>query len=583
MRTEIHDVIVVGSGAAGAMAALRAAELGLRPLIIEKAHKYGGTSAASGGVLWIPNHGLTENGDSREQALQYLNKLVSGPIQRDRLEAFIDRGPEMVRFMRSLGIAVAPAQWPDYFPDVPGARSDRSIICPTFDGRQLGEHFTLMREQYTRFKLLNRYSMDLAEFFALSARARGWVFALLKILWRYWSDFGTRRITRRDRRFTSGAALMGQIYQGIFAHDIEVRLETKLNELVMLDGRVAGVRVSHFGRCYEIRALHGVVLCAGGFEWNQALRERFFPVPGLTRHSSTPEDANRGEALLAGLQIGAATEHTESGWWIPTMHMPMPAVSNFEEIHQAAFDVGRPHSVCVNRNGVRFVDEACGYDDFGQAMVTDQLRTGSNCPCWLVFDASFRAKFSAGGFMPTAVLPDRRIPPDWWDHYIFTAPTVAALAEKIQVPAEALARSVASINTSSKTGQDPEFGRGGNAYDRFFGDPTAKPNPSLAPIETAPFYAVPINLGDLGTKGGLKADAQARVLRADGHPIPNLYAAGNASGSPFGNCYPGAGGTIGPALTFGYIAANDIAARAGKQQAAPARTVAAEEKRRHVI
>ena len=568
MRTESYDVVVVGSGAAGAMAALRAAELGLSVLIIEKAHKYGGTSAASGGVLWIPNHGLTDNGDSREQALQYLNELVSGTIQRERLETFIDQGPGMVRFMRSLGIAVVQAQWPDYFPDVPGARSDRSIICPTFDGRQLGEHFTLLREQYTRFKLLNRYSMDLAEFFALSARARGWVFTLLKILWRYWSDLGTRRISRRDRRFTSGAALMGQIYKRIFDRDIEVRLETKLDELVMAGGRVTGVKVSNFGRGYEIDALHGVVVCAGGFEWNQALRERFFPVPGLTWHSSTPEDANRGEALLAGTQIGAATEHTEAGWWIPTMHMPIPAVSNFEEIHQAAFDVGRPHSVCVNRNGVRFVDEACGYDDFGKAMVADQLKTGANCPCWLVFDASFRAKFTAGGFMPTAMLSDRRIPPDWWDHYIFKAWTIEVLAEKIQVPAEALARTLASINAYSKAGQDPEFGRGGNAYDRFFGDPTVKPNPSLAPIETAPFYAVPINLGDLGTKGGLKADARARVLRADGQPIPNLYAAGNASGSPFGNCYPGAGGTIGPALTFGYVAANDIAARAGKRSAA---------------
>jgi 3-oxosteroid 1-dehydrogenase len=564
LRIELHDVIVVGSGAAGAMTALRASEQGLSVLIVEKAHKYGGTAASSGGVLWIPNHGLTQNGDSREQALQYLGKLVSGPIQRDRLEAFVDQGPEMVRFAQSLGISLIQAQWPDYYPDTPGARSDRSIICPTFDGRDLGEHFTLMREQYTRFKLLNRYSMDLAEFFALSSQARGWMLTFLKILWGYWTDTTTRRLTRRDRRFTSGAALMGQIYKRIFDREIEVRLATRLTAIVVEQGKVTGVKVSNFGREYEIRASHGVVICAGGFEWSQALRERFFPVPGLTRHSSTPEDANRGEALLAGLQIGAATEHTESGWWIPTMHMPMPAVSNFEEIHQAAFDVGRPHSVCVNRMGVRFVDEACGYDDFGKAMVADQLRSSGNCPCWLVFDSTFRDKFSAGGFMPTPILPDRRIPPDWWDHYLFRADTIEALADKIQVPVAALVQTVANINTYAKSGTDPEFGRGGNAYDRFFGDPTVRPNPSLAPIETAPFYAVAINLGDLGTKGGLKADAQARVLRPDGQPIPNLYAAGNASGSPFGNCYPGAGGTIGPALTFGYIAANDIAARAGK-------------------
>lgn len=228
----------------------------------------------------------------------------------------------------------------------------------------------------------------------------------------------------------------------------------------------------------------------------------------------------------------------------------------------------------MNRTGVRFVDEASGYDDFGKGMVVDQLKTGSNCPCWLVFDASFRAKFSAGGFMPTVVMSDRSIPPDWWDHYIFKANTIKALAAKIQVPIDALEKTVANMNGYAKAGHDPEFGRGGNAYDRFFGDPTSTPNPSLGTIETAPFYAVPINLGDLGTKGGLKADAHARVLGTHGRPISKLYAAGNASGSPFGNCYPGAGGTIGPALTFGYIAANDIALRAGKQSQSRARGVA---------
>lgn len=572
--SESFDVVVVGSGAAGAMAALRSAELGLSVLIVEKAHKFGGTSATSGGVLWIPNHGLADNGDSRAQVLEYLDSVASKGIQRDRLEAFVDRGPEMVRFMTSLGIALTPAQWPDYYPGAPGARSDRSVLCPTFDGRELGERFTLMREQYTRFKLLNRYAMDLGEFFSLSTRARGWVRVFLRILRRYWLDRSTRRIGRRDRRFTQGAALMGQIYTRIFARGIELRLETKLEDLLLTDGRIAGITVSRFGRHHDIKARHGVVLAAGGFEWNQELRERFFPVPGLTRHSSTPEDANRGEALLAGIRAGAATEHTESGWWIPTMHLPMPVASNFEEIHQAAFDVGRPHSVCVNRNGARFVDEACGYDDFGKAMVADQLRTGANCPCWLVFDASFRRKFSAGGFMPSAVMPDERIPRDWWDHYLFRADTLAALAGKIQVPAQTLAASVANINAYARSGQDPEFGRGSNAYDRFFGDPTVKPNPSLAPIETAPFYAVPINLGDLGTKGGLKTDARARVLDGSGRPIPGLYAAGNCSGSPFGNCYPGAGGTIGPALTFGFVAAEDIAAHAGRTSAAHSRGLA---------
>jgi 3-oxosteroid 1-dehydrogenase len=541
------------------MTALRAHELGLSVLLIEKAHKFGGTSATSGGVLWIPNHGLGSNRDSREQALTYLDSLVQGPIQRDRLEAFVDQGPQMVRFMRALGIPLSAAQWPDYYPDQPGARTDRSIVCPLFDGRELGDAFTLMREQYTRFKLLNRYAMDLPEFFTLAARSRGWQRVLLNILRRYWMDVGTRRIHRRDRRFTSGAALMGPLYQRIFARGIEVRLETALQELRVREQRVGGVGVTCFGRRYDIGARHGVVVCAGGFEWNQALRDRYLAVPGLTRYSSSPEDANRGEALLAALRIGAATEHTEACWWIPTMHLPTPVTSNFEEIHQAAFDVGRPHSVCVNRAGVRFVDEACGYDDFGKAMAADQMQSGQNCPCWLVFDARFRAKFSAGGLMPERIMPDRRLPRDWWDHYVFKAHSLPALAAKIGVPTPALQQTVTRMNEYARAGKDPEFGRGGNAYDRFFGDPTSKPNPSLGALDQAPYYAVPINLGDLGTKGGLKADAQARVLDTRGEPIAGLYAAGNAAGSPFGNCYPGAGGTIGPALTFGYVAAGHIA------------------------
>ncbi|WP_373077662.1 FAD-dependent oxidoreductase [Zhongshania sp.] len=563
--TESYDLIVVGSGSAGAMAALRAAELGLSVLIVEKAHKYGGTSATSGGVLWIPNNQLDPSSDdSREKSLEYIDSLLKGPVQRDRLEAYVDQAADMTQFMKKIGIPVALAMWPDYFTEAPSARNDRSVVCDTFDGRELGEHFITMREQYTRFKLLNRYSMDLPEFFSISTRGPGYIKAFMKILWRYWTDISTRKIGRRDRRFTNGGALMGHLYKQIFARGVEVRLDTKLEELLLTDGEVSGVKVSHFGRNYEIHAKHGVVLGAGGFEWNQELRDRFFAVPGLTRHSSTPEDANRGETLIAGMKIGAATEHTESGWWIPTMHMPMPKVSNFEEIHQAAFDVGRPHSVCVNRKGLRFVDEACSYDEFGEAMVKDQLATGDNSPCWLVFDATFRSKFTAGGFMPTAIMPDWMISADCWDHYIFKADTLAGLADKIHIPYDTLSTTVANMNNYAKSGVDPEFGRGSNAYDQMFGDPSVTPNPCLGEIGKAPFYAVPINLGDLGTKGGLKADAKGRVVDAADKPIPKLYAAGNNSGSPFGNLYPGAGATIGPAMTFGYIAANDVAERAAK-------------------
>lgn len=567
---EMYDVVVVGSGAAGAMAAMRSAEQGMSVLIVEKAHKFGGTSATSGGVMWIPNHQLDgDKGDSREEALKYLDSVCRDVKQRDRLEAYVDEGPKMIHYLRDSGVEVMAGVWPDYFPEKPGARSDRSIVCPTFDGTKLGaDRYPLMREQFNRFKLFGKYAMDLTETFTLMMRSSGWKRTVANIYRRYYLDREARKVGARDRRFTQGAALMGQIYEQAFKRGVELRLDTKLETLLVDEANaVTGVEVSSYGRKYEIGARHGVVLAAGGFEWNQELRDRFYPVPGLTRHSSTPEDANRGEALIAGEKIGASLEHTEEGWWIPTMTLPMPGASNFHEIHQAAFDVGRPHSVCVNRNGDRFVDEAIGYDQFGQAMVDDQVKTGANCPCWLIFDDNFRDKFSAGGFMPSIIMPDSKVPVDWWDHYIFRADTIEELAKKIHIAPEKLAKVVSNMNGYAKTGIDPEFGRGANDYDKMFGDPTVSPNPCIAPIEKKPFYAVPINNGDLGSKGGLRADARARVLDGAGAPIPNLYAAGNVSGSPFGLTYPGAGGTIGPALTFGYVAANDIAERSGNQRA----------------
>ncbi|MDE2404009.1 MAG: FAD-dependent oxidoreductase [Sphingomonadales bacterium] len=567
--SETFDVVVVGSGSAGAMAALRAAEQGLSVLIVEKAHKFGGTSATSGGVMWIPNHQLDgDAGDSREEALKYIDSIRGKDVDRERLEAFVDEAPKMLKFLKGTGVEVVAAAWPDYYPDKPGARSDRSVVVNTFDGRGLGDdRYALMREQYNRFKLFGRYAMDLVETFTLMMQSKGWRTTAAKVVGRYWADRSTRAVSHRDRRFTQGAALMGATFKQVFDRGVQLRLETKLDRLLVDEaGRVTGVEVSKFGKVSRIDARHGVVLAAGGFEWNQELRGRFFPVPGLARHSSTPEEGNRGEALLAAERIGASTEHTEAGWWIPTMTLPMPGASNFHEIHQAAFDVGRPWSVVVNRNGVRFCDEACGYDQFGKEMVADHLKTGANMPCWLIFDAKFRRKFSAGGLMPTVHTPERKVPRDWWDHYVFRADTIEELARKIDVPVGPVVETVAKMNAYAKTGVDPEFGRGMNIYDQFFGDPTQQPNPNIGPIDTAPFYAVPINNGDLGTKGGLRCDARARVLDGQGQPIAGLYAAGNNSATPFGDVYPGAGATIGPAMTFGFVAANDIAERAGNQR-----------------
>lgn len=559
--TKTHDVIVIGSGSAGMTAALRAKEQGLDVLLIEKTGKLGGTSATSGGVAWLPHHGLVP-GDTRESALAYINSVAKGATRQDRIEAFVDEGAALAAFLKSIGMEPTVMPWPDYFSEDAEARADRSVVFPQYDGRRLGNLFPIIREQYGRFKLMNRYAMDFIEANSISGRAPGWKRTLAKVMGRYWTDLSTRRLTKRDRVFTLGAALIGPMVEKMQQDGIPFLLTTTVNGLIVENGRVVGVKTERYGRKDEIRARYGVVACAGGFEWSQPLRDKFLTIPGTIRNSSTPESVNTGETMQAAMDIGAATEFTETGWFVPTMWLPTPGASNFEEVHQAVFDVGRPHSVCVNRNGDRFVDEACGYDRFGNAMLDDELKTGANAPCWLIFDATFRYKFPAGGFMPDAIMPDRKVPVDWWDDYIFRADTIRDLAAKIEVDPAKLEQVVKNMNHYAETGVDPEFGRGNYDYDRNFGDPNVKPNPCLGPIGKAPFYAIPIRLGDLGSKGGLKADAKARVLNTQDQPIPGLYAAGNASGSPFGNCYPGAGGTIGPAMVFGMIAADTIAEEA---------------------
>ena len=245
------------------------------------------------------------------------------------------------------------------------------------------------------------------------------------------------------------------------------------------------------------------------------------------------------------------------------MQLPSGTSKDLTVTHQMFFDHRHPHSVVVNRLGKRFVNESCTYDDFGKAMIADQQETGTNLPCWIVFDATYRHRYTCGGIMPGMVVPDRKVPKHWWDTYLYRAPSIAELAEKIRVPALSLESTVARMNGFAASGTDEEFGRGNGQYDRFFGDQRTSPNPCLGAIDNPPYYAVRIDLGDLGTKGGLKVDANSQVLDTGDKPIGGLYAAGNCAASPFANCYPGSGGTIGPAMTFALVAADHISGCTG--------------------
>ncbi len=562
---ESFDVIVCGSGAAGLMTANRLSDLGLRPLVIEKASRYGGTSATSGGGIWIPNNGISSQPDSKEQALQYLNHVSAGDYRPDKLEAYVQAAPQALRYLESLGMEfVSLPGFPDYHANVPGASTERSLFPLEMDGARLGDEFFRMRELPSIFKLFNRYALDLEQSFALSARNFGWRWVAVKLILKYWADIYWRRKTSTDRRLTQGRALIGGLRKAMLDRNIELRLNTGVMRLLEAQGKVCGVEVSSNSHLSQIEARQAVVLATGGFEQDQSFRDKFLPVPTDASWSLTPRLANRGDALSAGMSIGADTESMDCAWWAPSMQIPSRSIPNLDEVQPMFFDYYHPHSLCVNRLGVRFVNESCPYDQFGQAMVRDHQNSGANVPCWLIFDSTFRRKYACGPLLPSFVMPDDRVPLDWWEGYLVRTQNVTDLADRIGIDRDALSKTIATFNGFAATGKDAEFARGEGAFDCYFGDSDCAPNPCLGSVETPPFYAVKIDLGDLGTKGGLKTDSKAHVLNTAGENIEGLYAVGNNAGSPFGDCYPGGGGTLGPATVFAYIAAQDIAERAGK-------------------
>lgn len=557
MQTEV-DVVVVGSGAAGLLAATRAHDLGMSVMIIEKAHFFGGTSALSGGAVWIPNHGLNGHVDTDEQAMTYLREVTKGMASEERLRAFVENGKQMVAYMCDIGMqCITFAGMPDYFPEAQGSVPGRCLTVPEFDGGKLGEEFTHMREPFHQATIFGRYATSAQETYAFAARNFGWQWTAAKMIARYWLDVGQRRKNRRDRRATRGGGLVARLREQVKARGIPLHVNTALRAIETKDGRVSRIVTVRDENEISVTVRRGVIIAAGGFEQNQLLRDKHLPVKTNARSSLSPVGANTGDALLAATAIGADTQFMDCLWWAPVLHLPLEG-KNFDIPYSMTNDQRHPHSIMVNRLGDRFVNENVSYDEFGIAMVEDAKKTGANAPCWMIFDAQYRERYVCGGIMPNFIVPDRKIPDHWWDEYIYRAETISELAAKIGCPVERMTTNVETFNDGARKGVDPLFGRGQGAYDRHWGDPKIKPNPCLAPIDKPPFYAVRIDLGDLGSKGGLKADGHARVIDTEGRPIEGLYAVGNSSACAFGNCYPGGGGTLGPALTFAYVAASHL-------------------------
>jgi 3-oxosteroid 1-dehydrogenase len=549
MTTDEVDVVVVGSGAAGMTAALTAAHHDLSVVVVEKAPHFGGSTARSGGGIWIPNNSVLRRAgvsDTPENAAAYLDHLLGDTVPEPRRRALLHHGPQMLDFVLSttpLRFSWVPG-YADYYPEAPGGLAvGRSIEPRPLDGRVLGAELARLNPPYITAPA--GFSITAADYRWLNLVARH-----PRGMLRGARVLGRSLLSRlRGRRvLTLGQALAAGLRAGLSAAHVPVELGVPLVDLHVEDERVAGVRVLRGGAEEVLRARRGVVVASGGFEHNAAMRTRYQRAPIGTAWTTGAAE-NTGDGIAAGQRIGAAVDLMDDAWWGPSI--PLTGGPYF-----CLSERTLPGCILVNGAGRRFVNEAAPYVDAVHAMYDGHASGVEHVPAWLVADQRYRNRYPFAGLGPRQPFPGR-----WYKAgAVHTAPTLDELAASIDVPGEALAATVAEFNGFARRGQDDGFGRGASAYDRYYGDPRQRPNPCLGPLEVAPFHAVRIVPGDLGTKGGLRVDERSRVLREDGSVIAGLYAAGNASASVMGRTYAGAGATIGPAMTWGYVAALDLAA-----------------------
>lgn len=556
------DVIVVGSGAGALLAAIRASDEGLKTLVVEKTALVGGTSALSGGGIWIPdNHDMPKAGlrDSIEVAFGYVKACAQGLASDDRVLAYVETARHMARYLAQIGVPYrCMPHYSDYYPSVQGALPGGRTMDPLdFNAARLGlEGLALLRPTNPGQLIFGRMHINAFQARSMLARERKAKWMLMGIMARYFLDYPWRSKTRRDRRLTGGQALVGGLLAALRQRKIALWLDTPMDSLITDAGRVTGVVVRKDGQTLRLQARKAVILGAGGFERNQAMREQYLPQPTNQAWTSTPPDANTGDTIRAGAAVGGQLHLMAHTWGVPTLDVPKE-----EKFRPLFVERSLPGCMVVNARGERFLNESGPYPEFQQAMYANHAKTGGAIPAWIVFDATFRANYPMGPLMPATAVPDSRLRKSWLGKVYWKGETLPELAAEIGVDAAGLVASAARMTEFARTGKDLEFDRGGNVFDRYYGDVNVKPNPNLAPIQKGPFYAIRLFPGDIGTKGGLLTDRDARVLDEAGKVIEGLYCVGNNSASVMGPAYPGAGSTLGPAMTFAYRA---IAAIQGK-------------------
>lgn len=553
MSDREYDVVVVGSGAAGMTAALAAAHNGLSVVLLEKAAHYGGSTARSGGGVWIPgNKALKASGrpDDREDARTYLHSIIGDVVPAEKIDTYLDRGAEAFDFVLDhtpLKMKWVPG-YSDYYPEAPGGLGQGRSCEPTpFNGKVLGAELANLEPPYAKAPLnVVVMQADFVRLNLIKRHPKGMMRALRVGARTYLAKFTGKHL------LGMGQAIIAAMRKGLLDAGVPVLLNTPLTELVVTDGRITGVKATVDGESVTFTARYGVVLGSGGFEHNADMRAKYQRQP-ITTEWTTGAAANTGDGIVAGMAVGATVGFMEDAWWGPTIFKggkPWFALA----------ERNLPGTIMVNDRGERFGNESAPYVEAVHTMYGGKYGQGAgpgeNIPAWLVFDQRYRNRYIFAGLQPGQRFPSRWLEND----NIVKADTIEELAERIGVPAESLSATVTRFNGFAAAGKDEDFGRGNSHYDRYYGDPTVKPNPCLAEISQGPFYAAKMVPGDLGTKGGLVTDTAGRVLREDDSVIEGLYAAGNSSAPVMGHTYAGPGATIGPAITFAYLAVLDIVA-----------------------
>lgn len=554
-----YDVVVVGSGAGGMAAALTASIEGRSVLLVEKTDRIGGSTAVSGGAVWAPLNAQSEkvgHPDSFDKVWTYMQNTVGGAAPAEMQRAYLQASAGMVDYFEKHTDVrlVARSYSPDYYSDREGAAmGGRSLDPAMFDGRLLGKHFSELRDPLPEFMVLGGMMITMTDVKHLLAVMRSFTSWRdgMKLVLRFFYD--RLRGYHRGTRLVLGNALAGRLFKSVLDRGIDYWLNTPLRQLVVKDGRVTGVGLIRDGKPVSVLARHGVIVATGGFPWNESLRRALYPQPtGLW--SMSPQD-NQGDGITLALQVGAVlgTGQASPAFWAPVSILKRPDGSEVRYPH-LVWDRAKPGLMAVNAAGQRFVNESTSYHEFVLAMYRSG-KTVPTVPAFLVCDHDFMERWGLGLALPGGRSRAHLLRAG----YLYKAPTLGALAATLGIDADGLEASVDRLNRFAEAGQDDDFGKGSTAYNRYLGDPDHQPNACLGQLQQGPFYAVKVYAGDIGTACGIRCNENAQALDAGGQPIAGLYAAGNDMHSVMGGQYPAPGITLGPALTFGWIAGRHAA------------------------